>query len=194
MIQLTVRHFTCGSADRRRRTFAEPFSQPATPSARFTTRLSRVLERVGLALAGRAGARPAAQLGLGVGRVTLLRKVMAWPDPRFSTPRVLGVDDFAIRRSQTYPTVLTSVEDRRVVDTGPAPGQSQDGTVPVGRRVEWKKAAHVPVHELLAQGHSRRAIAQHLGWGLDTVLRYAAAARWQDTFRENRPRPSRLDP
>ncbi|WP_416959026.1 transposase [Streptomyces sp. Agncl-13] len=26
------------------------------------------------------------------------------------------------------------------------------------------------------------------------MLRYAAAARWQDTFRENRPRPSRLDP
>lgn len=30
--------------------------------------------------------------------------------------------------------------------------------------------------------------------GLNTVLRYAAATRWQDTFRENRPRPSRLDP
>ncbi|WP_234332383.1 hypothetical protein [Streptomyces sp. NRRL S-87] len=39
-----------------------------------------------------------------------------------------------------------------------------------------------------------RAIARHLGWGLITVLRYANAARWQDTFRENRPRPSRLDP
>jgi transposase len=50
------------------------------------------------------------------------------------------------------------------------------------------------VHELLAQGHSRRAIARHLGWGLSTVLRYARAGRWQDTIQENRPRPSRLDP
>ncbi|MDF3146462.1 MULTISPECIES: transposase [unclassified Streptomyces] len=50
------------------------------------------------------------------------------------------------------------------------------------------------VHELLAQGHSRRAIARHLGWGLNTVLRYARAATWQDTLRENRPRPSRLAP
>ncbi|MFB7356045.1 helix-turn-helix domain-containing protein [Streptomyces gardneri] len=33
------------------------------------------------------------------------------------------------------------------------------------------------VHELLAQGHSRRAIARHLGWSLNTVLRYANAAR-----------------
>ncbi len=47
---------------------------------------------------------------------------------------------------------------------------------------------------MLTQGHSRRAIARHRGWGLNTVLRYAAAARWQDTVRENRPRPSRLDP
>ncbi|MGW0538623.1 hypothetical protein [Streptomyces sp. NPDC003032] len=37
-------------------------------------------------------------------------------------------------------------------------------------------------------------IARHLGWGLNTALRYANAARWQDTIRENRPRPSRLDP
>ncbi|MFJ3127427.1 transposase [Streptomyces sp. NPDC086993] len=44
---------------------------------------------------------------------------MALPDPRFSTPQVLGVDDFAIRRGQTYSTVLTSVEDRRVVDVLP---------------------------------------------------------------------------
>ncbi|WP_243879191.1 transposase [Streptomyces sp. KS 21] len=47
---------------------------------------------------------------------------------------------------------------------------------------------------MLAQGHSRRAIARHLGCGLNTVLRYASAARRQDTFRENRPWPSRLDP
>ncbi|MFF3336904.1 hypothetical protein ACFYWX_46710 [Streptomyces sp. NPDC002888] len=33
-----------------------------------------------------------------------------------------------------------------------------------------------------------------MGWGLNTVLRYAHAAHWQDTFRENRPRPSRFDP
>lgn len=276
VIRLTVRRFICGSADCPRRTFAEPFSRLAAPHARFTARLNHALERVGLALAGRAGARLAAQLGFGTGRMTLLRRVMALPDPQFSTPRVLGVDDFAIRRGQTYSTVLTSVEDHRVVDVlptrearplaawlirhpgveivcrdragayaegarrgapdalqvadrfhlwqglgraletcvaahrdclrNPSPGamlpeatrltsgRPPDDPAPIGQRAERKKAAHALVHELLAQGHSRRAIARHLGWGLNTVLRYANAARWQDTIRDNRPRPSRLDP
>ncbi|MFK0182519.1 transposase family protein [Streptomyces xanthochromogenes] len=119
VIRLTARRFICGSADCPRRTFAEPFSQLAVPHARFTTRLNYALERVGLALAGRAGARLAAQLGFGSCRMTLLRRVMALPDPQFGTPRVLGVDDFAIRRGQTYSTVLTSVEDHRVVDVLP---------------------------------------------------------------------------
>ncbi|WP_327389086.1 transposase [Streptomyces sp. NBC_01207] len=78
--------------------------------------------------------------------------------------------------------------------TRPEFGRPQDESEPLGRRAERKKAAHALVHELLAQGHSRRAIARHLGWGLNTVLRYANAARWQDTFRENQARPSRLDP
>lgn len=66
-------------------------------------------------------------------------------------------------------------------------------SAPVGRRAERKKEAHALVHEHLDQGHSRRTIARHLGGGLNTVLRYANAANWQDTIRGNRPGPSRLD-
>ncbi|MFE3645488.1 transposase [Streptomyces sp. NPDC059169] len=79
-------------------------------------------------------------------------------------------------------------------DTRPASDRPQTDAEPVGRRAERKKAAHALVHEMLAQGHSRRAIARQLGWGLNTVLRYANAARWRETLRENRPRSSRLDP
>ncbi|MER6198798.1 helix-turn-helix domain-containing protein [Streptomyces sp. NPDC001586] len=86
------------------------------------------------------------------------------------------------------------IAQRHVAGGHPGFRSAEDGSAPVGRRAERKKAAHALFHELLAQGHSRRAIARHLGWGLSTVLRYANAARWQDTIRENRPRPSRLDP
>ncbi|WP_326733376.1 hypothetical protein [Streptomyces sp. NBC_01022] len=36
--------------------------------------------------------------------------------PRFTTPRALGVDDFALRRGRTCSTVFTSVEGHRVVN------------------------------------------------------------------------------
>ncbi|WP_406490231.1 ISL3 family transposase [Streptomyces phaeochromogenes] len=119
VILLKVRRFVCGARACPRRTFAEPFSLLACPYARFTTRLDRVLERIGLALAGRAGARPAAQLGLGAGRMTLLRRVMALPDPQFSTPRVLGVDDSATRRGHSYATVITDGERHHPIDVPP---------------------------------------------------------------------------
>jgi len=118
VILLTVRRFICGAANCRRRTFAEPFPQLTAQYARFTTRLIHVLERVGLALAGRPGAGLAAQLGFGAGRRTL-RRVMTLSDPQFGTPRVLGVDDFAIRRDKTYSTVSTCGETHRVVDVLP---------------------------------------------------------------------------
>lgn len=63
-----------------------------------------------------------------------------------------------------------------------------------GRRAHRNKVAHALVHELLAQGHLCRAVARNLGWGLNTVLRYARTATCQDTLRGNRPRPSRLAP
>ncbi|MEU8034143.1 transposase family protein [Streptomyces sp. NPDC049099] len=68
VIRLTVRRFICAARDCPRRTFVEPFARLTTPYARFTTRLNHVVERVGLALAGRAGARLAGQLGISAGR------------------------------------------------------------------------------------------------------------------------------
>ncbi|MBI0295322.1 hypothetical protein JBE04_12815 [Streptomyces sp. PRKS01-29] len=64
--------FICCGADCPRRPFAEPFTRLAAPYAGGTTWLDHVLERVGLALAGRASARLADQLLLRAGRVTWL--------------------------------------------------------------------------------------------------------------------------
>jgi hypothetical protein len=59
---------------------------------RRTERLQSTLAAVGLALAGRAGARLARAFGLSVSRSTVLRLVEALPDPEVPAPRVVGVE------------------------------------------------------------------------------------------------------
>ncbi len=102
VILLRVRRFICGDANCPRRIFAERFAQLTAPYARFTTRLNHMLERVGLAPAGRAGSRLAAQLGVGAGRMTCCAG--SWHCRIRSSPRrACTADDFATRRGHAGP-------------------------------------------------------------------------------------------
>lgn len=67
------------------------------------------------ALAGRAGARLADVFGARVSRNTVLRLVDALPEPQPPVPRVVGVDEYAMRKGRVYGTVLIDVETRRPV-------------------------------------------------------------------------------
>ncbi|WP_436961266.1 transposase [Streptomyces sp. SudanB182_2057] len=84
-----------------------------------TERLRSSLAAVGLALAGRAGARIARVLGVSVSRSTVLRLVDALPEPDIPAPRVVGVDEYATRKGRHYGTVLVDIETRRPVDLLP---------------------------------------------------------------------------
>ncbi|GHG63665.1 ISL3 family transposase [Streptomyces griseocarneus] len=119
VLQLRVRRFICQNASCVRRTFVEQLTGLTRRYGQRTERLRSALAAVGLALAGRAGARLASVLGMPISRSTVLRLVDALPEPDVPAPRVVGADEYATRKGRHYGTVLVDIETRRPVDLLP---------------------------------------------------------------------------
>jgi hypothetical protein len=115
-VGLRVRRFYCRNGGCSRRTFAERLPELVAPHARRTRRLAEAQSRVGVgaALGGEGGARLLRRLSMPASANTVLRLVRQRPLPDRDAPRVVGVDDWAMRKGRTYGTIVVDLERRRV--------------------------------------------------------------------------------
>ena len=126
-IELRVRRFFCSTDGCSQHIFTERLPNTVRRHARRTYRLSIALDRITLALGGSAGARLAQQLGIVADGSTLLRGLRQRTRPfPSSSPRVVGIDDWAWRKGQRYGTILCDLERGKVIDL--LPDRSADST------------------------------------------------------------------
>jgi len=118
ILRLHLGRWRCRNAVCERRIFTEPLPKVCAPYAQQTKRSGEIIAAVGRALGGRPGQRLMRRLGIQVSADTLIRQVKraarlpALPQ----LIRVLGVDDWAWCKGQTFGTILVDLERRQVVD------------------------------------------------------------------------------
>ena len=76
--------------------------------SRRTRRVEHRLKEIGYQLGGQAGAYLASLLGMPVSDTTLIRILKATENMPYATPKVLGVDDWSVKKGQTYGTILVA--------------------------------------------------------------------------------------
>jgi len=121
-ILLRIRRFRCRTCGCPRKVFTERVE--GIPSyLRQTNRLAEIVRVVGYSAGGLPGARLLARLAIRISDDTVLRRVKTPASPAFSNSHnsieVLGVDDWAWRKGQSYGTILLNLEQHRVSDLLP---------------------------------------------------------------------------
>lgn len=126
MLRWQVRRFFCDDDQCKQGIFAERLEPLAPRRGRTTRRLDQALGVIGVECGGEPGRRLSAELGIHTSGDTILRRVRAVPLEPQLAPRVIGIDDFALRKGHRYGTVVVDHESHHVVDL--LPDRSSEST------------------------------------------------------------------
>lgn len=257
LLRVRVRRMRCGSGTCSRQTFREQVPGLLERYQRRTVRLTKQLHAIVWELAGRASARLAPALGITTGKDTAIRALLSIILPDRPVPKVLGIDDFALRRSHEYATVLIDADTGQRIDVLAGRGVQvvtdwlrehpgvevvcRDGSATYAQAVRnalpsavqvtdrwhlwhglteatckevaahstcWASATGVQegrraattgqrwqqVHDLIDRGVGLGDCARRLDLGMNTVKRYARAAKPERLQRVPQYRPTLVDP
>ena len=114
-LSIEAKRFRCTNQECAKRTFVQRFDFLALKAQR-TARLIHILQAVAFGIGGEAGYRLAAQLQMPASADTLLRLIRKWSPPQPPTPRVIGVDDWAMRKRVTYGTIVVDLETHKPIE------------------------------------------------------------------------------
>ncbi|MDH6108032.1 transposase [Kitasatospora sp. MAP12-44] len=114
-----LRRLACPVLGCPRQTFREQVPGVVERYQRRTNRLADQLGSMVKELAGRAGARLSRVLACAISRSTALRLLRRIPTPVVRIPRVIGVDDFALKHRHRYATVIIDAETGERIDVLP---------------------------------------------------------------------------
>lgn len=115
-LALRAKRFRCTNSCCPRRTFAEAFPDLVERYAHRTERLKGIHRVVSTALSGEAGSKLLSKLHMSLSADTLLRAIRTREIAESVSPKVIGVDDWAIRKGFLYGTIIVDFEARRVVE------------------------------------------------------------------------------
>jgi transposase len=115
-LHLEVPRFACREQACDRKTFAARMTELLPVRARRTARLKEQHLATAYLLGGEAGRRLLHLLGMPISGDTLIRDIRQSGETLAATVCVLGVDDWAFKKGQTYGSILVDLERHQPID------------------------------------------------------------------------------
>ena len=118
-IKLRARKFYCYNDTCSGRVFTERFRKQFKSGKRITERVRDKVLKVALHMGGNGGEKICRLMNIPVSSSTLIRSIHQAPLPPITSPRVLGLDDWAYKKRLKYGTALIDLEKRRIIELLP---------------------------------------------------------------------------